>query len=290
MTRDSKRIKTFYQWAKEFFLVKVTPYLIPNQDVDLGQEIYNDPYSKISICTTCMGRTMHLKKTYIKNIEDNLSYPNIEFVLLNFGSNDSMDAWVREHLKEYINRGIVMYYHTQEPRKFHASKAKNLSHRLSSGEILVNLDADNYLGKDFAFFTNYLFQRKKNIFLHFSGRGFRYYDTCGRIAVKREDFFKVGGYNEAFKSMAYQDIDFIKRLEVTELRSIRVDHINFLRTIKHGSDLRVANVDEDDLDSMRQHNIQIAHQELMKGKYRVNLNGFQPYEVRKNFSDVKRVL
>ncbi len=64
---------------------------------------------KISICTTCMDRLAQLKETYIKNIEDNINYPNLEFVLLNYNSKDDLDTWAISDLKPYIDKGIVNY-------------------------------------------------------------------------------------------------------------------------------------------------------------------------------------
>lgn len=47
-------------------------------------------FYSISFCTVCMNRTLHLKETLIKNIRDNSAYPNLEYVLLNYGSKDEM--------------------------------------------------------------------------------------------------------------------------------------------------------------------------------------------------------
>ena len=45
---------------------------------------------KISICTTCMDRGFDLKKTLPKNIEDNKSYPHLEFVILDYNGKDQI--------------------------------------------------------------------------------------------------------------------------------------------------------------------------------------------------------
>jgi hypothetical protein len=33
-------------------------------------------------------------------------------------------------------------------------RAKNIAHQIATGDIVCNLDADNYTGKDFAFYIN----------------------------------------------------------------------------------------------------------------------------------------
>ena len=54
-----------------------------------------------------MGRTYQLQKTYIQNIEDNLPYGDVNFVLLNYNSQDGMDEWVNESLSDYIKKGLL---------------------------------------------------------------------------------------------------------------------------------------------------------------------------------------
>ena len=155
-----------------------------------------------------MNRLYQLEKTYIKNILDNIDYPNIEFVLVNYNSNDGMDQWARDTLGEYIDRGIVSYYHTKEPESYHLCKAKNLSHKLATGDILCNLDGDNYTGRDFAFYLNYLFNRDgiKNLY-QFTKPPF--WGTVGRIAVHQETFYNLGGYDESLHAVGHDDIDFL---------------------------------------------------------------------------------
>ena len=51
---------------------------------------------KVSICTTCMDRLSDLKQTLPQNIQDNLDYPNVEFVVLDYNSKkDDVDGWIK---------------------------------------------------------------------------------------------------------------------------------------------------------------------------------------------------
>ena len=148
-------------------------------------------FLKLSFCTVCMNRLMHIRETFIQNIMDNESYPSIEFNLLNYNSNDDMDGWVRDNLSGYLQAGIVKYYHTKEPRYFERSHSRNMIFKLSGGDILCNIDADNFTGKDFAFFVNRTlnqnFQDRMLIRNHVvekeSDR-----NTFGRICVRKDDF------------------------------------------------------------------------------------------------------
>ena len=152
-----------YTLLKDFFLMHIARLLTPRNDEPLPEEIFSTdlPHLKISYCTTCMGRLNHLQKTYLKNIQNNIDYGNIEFVLINYNSNDGLDEWAQKNLSKLIENGTVKYFLTKDPAHFHMAKAKNLAHRLATGQILVNLDADNYLGKNNAFYLNYLYSKKE---------------------------------------------------------------------------------------------------------------------------------
>ena len=148
------------------------------------------PKQSISFCTTCMNRFFHLKKTFLKNVENNKNYSGVEFVLLNYNSQDELHEWAKKNLPPYIERGLVSYYHTTEPKSFHASKAKNLAHKVAKGEILCNLDGDNFTGKDYAFYINHQIQTKgMNGLFHFKKAP--YWGTEGRIVLSKKNFIPV---------------------------------------------------------------------------------------------------
>lgn len=282
-----------YEMLKRFILVYVATWLTPKKDKKLPPEIYNcAEYLKISYCTTCMGRTSHLKKTYIRNILDNIDYPDIEFILVNYNSADDMDEWVKEHLSDYIEKGVVIYYKTSDPETFHMSKAKNLSHRLASGPIMVNLDADNFIGKDNAYFINYYYKKHgmKSI-LRFSKGDFRYFDTCGRIALSKESFIELGGYREDLLPYGEEDLDLIKRAEALNAQVGTVEIVNFLRTVKHTNTLRAKNYDREvELRKMREINQHKVREGLENKQFRVNTTGHQPFTIYKNFNNTAMVI
>ncbi len=275
-----------FEMFKRFVLIYVATWLTPRKDKKLPSEIYQPTGQlKISYCTTCMGRTQHLKKTYIKNILDNLDYPHVEFILVNYNSADDMDEWVKGHLGSYIEKGIVVYYKTPDPKTFHMSMAKNLSHRLATGDVVVNLDADNYLGKDNAFFINHHYQlHGMHSILRFSKSDFRYFDTCGRIAMSKIHFEKLGGYREDLLPYGEEDLDLIRRAEAINCQVHTSETVNFLRTIKHTNTLRAKNYDKEvELRRMRQLNQQKVREGLENKQYKANPEGFQSFILHKNF-------
>ncbi|HEY3402113.1 MAG TPA: glycosyltransferase family A protein [Ohtaekwangia sp.] len=201
---------------------------------DLPPAIYSDALAKksISFCTNCMNRLYHLRHTVEKNIKANQDYPNVEFVLMNYNSGDGMHEWVQKHLMNYIESGILNYYYTGDPQYFHMSKAKNLAHRLAKGDIVCNLDGDNFTGMDFAFYINYMFNKcGDEIILRFNKPQFS--GTEGRIVLTRKNFEKLGGYDESFYPAGYQDFDLIDRAKAMGLAFENIEIENFLRYLSN---------------------------------------------------------
>lgn len=107
---------------------------------------------QISFCITCMNRLKHLQETLEKNILDNFLVDEVEFVVLDYNSQDGLEEWIAQSMMKYIEMGILVYYRTTEPAYYRRSHSRNMVFRLAEGEVVCNLDADNYLGRGFAEF------------------------------------------------------------------------------------------------------------------------------------------
>lgn len=142
-----------------------------------------------------MGRLHHLMQTLPANIANTASYPDREFVVVNYGSKDALHEWMRDHMKPWIDQGVVKYYRTQEPEYFVATHAKNIAHRQATGDILCNVDADNFLQEGFC---EYLVgvMKPQTIVVSPSADSFGNPGCCGKIATWREHFYAVNGYDE----------------------------------------------------------------------------------------------
>ena len=108
--------------------------------------------TRIAFCTTCKGRLQHLMQTIPENLKDNASYRNAVFVVVDYGGQDKLAEFCSENYPEEVKSGrlVVYTYPSQEP--FKMAHAKNMAHRLGileGGDILCNLDADNFLGPRF---------------------------------------------------------------------------------------------------------------------------------------------
>ena len=251
----------------------------------LPAEIYTPKkFYSVSLCITCMNRLFHLKETIEQNIQDNASYPNIEFVLIDYNSQDGLEEYVKENLMRYIDKGILNYYKTTEPKKFHASYAKNLSHALAQGEIICNLDGDNYTGKDFAFYLNYLFNQKgeNNIYQFFKRP---YWGTVGRLSFYRDNFFKLGGYDEDLLPIGHEDLDLVNRARNMGINLEQTQVENFLKYLSNTTKEKAENCTDtnEDYYSLLNANIETSNENIRNGKLVANPGGMKNFVVYKNF-------
>ena len=113
-----------------------------------------------------------------------------------------------------METGYLRYVRTNNLPFWHASIAKNTSHKIARGNILVNLDCDNFTGKRGAEHILRVFQKYGNHILFHQWSGISKDGTYGRISYHRNTFFRLGGYDESFLPMGYQDHDIIRRFQM----------------------------------------------------------------------------
>ncbi|MGE3713976.1 MAG: glycosyltransferase family A protein [Alphaproteobacteria bacterium] len=190
-----------------------------------------DATPKISFCTTCKGRLHHLQQTLPQNLANTADYDNVEFVILNYDSPDNLDSWIREHYADEIASGRIRYARVDDKPHFHMAHAKNLSHRLATGDILCNLDADNIIAPNSARWMAEQFAQKPDIVIrnmwepihrrllqgHLNDKGFG-----GRIAITRDNFNRLHGYDENMPGWEGDDDNLIARAQHTGLQLIKV--------------------------------------------------------------------
>jgi len=163
---------------------------------------------RISLCTTCFNRASQLKQVFASNVEVIRGEESVEWLILNYNSRDDLDEYMLPILRSKTCN--IRYVKEVSGRRWHMSLAKNISHKLASGDILLNLDCDNRIGEALKQIRE-TFKANVGAMHLWSGR---YGDgTCGRIAIRRELFFNAGGYDESFRPMAYQDEDLLERLK-----------------------------------------------------------------------------
>ncbi len=197
---------------------------------------------KISFCTTVMNRLSHLKETLPANLHDNEDCADLEFVILDYNSDDGLEDYIYANYRREIYSKRIVYFRSKTSKYFNRSHSRNLAFKLARGRILCNIDADNYTGKGFASYVKKMFDSDRNIFLSAIGSmqmGRR--DCLGRICLLKEDFFKIGGFDERMNSYGFEDYDLINRLSMAGLKNTIITKRNFLTAIEHANVERLKN-------------------------------------------------
>lgn len=200
----------------------------------------------IVFVTTCKGRTEHLRQTLPQNLVDN---PHSRFVVLDYSSKDGLNNFLREDMGGAIQSDRLAVYHFPTADRFSMGHAKNMAARcgmIEGADVLVTLDADNFTGPAFEDFIaanlfaprEFLcpdFPRIKSL-PHGPGRPQRGY--AGRLAIRPQDFLKMGGYDETFDTWRGEDIDLIARMQRVGGFTMRTIPNHFLAAIPHNAKVR----------------------------------------------------
>lgn len=205
---------------------------------------------KISFCTTCKNRLHHLKETLPANLRQNPDGEGyeVEFVVLNYGDEEGLHEWITTdpEMVAAMESGRLKYVRSEQP-VFRMAHAKNMAHRMATGDVLCNLDADNYAGKNFAGALADFFSKHENAILSPSHRVSRHFPPeergfFGRMALPRKAFEQLGGYDESFKGWGGEDTDLARRARLMGLKYYRFENMEYLGIIPHSNEARVANM------------------------------------------------
>lgn len=154
---------------------------------------------KISFCTTCKGRLWQLEQTLPKNLAMLDDYS--EIVLLDYQSPDGLKAYIYQKFKEHLDNGKLKYFQMVEDYAYTSSYAKNVAHKLASGEILFNLDADNSIYNGLL----YELRKLKDNQLFLPVLGLENEGILGRLGYTKNTFYRLSGYDENIVGMKGDD-------------------------------------------------------------------------------------
>jgi hypothetical protein len=181
---------------------------------------------KLSLFTTCKGRLHHLLETLPANLKTAEKHANVEFVVMDYNSLDGMRAWAEKELAPHIESGRLVYVHEKTVQYHSMSHSKNTVLQLVTGEIAVNVDADNLISPIFI----------QTVFDSFAKHGSRIYvtgpqsvrrgdprdGTYGRIAFPIEMFHQLRGYDEAMCGWGAEEWDFLRRANAVGYSQVKL--------------------------------------------------------------------
>jgi hypothetical protein len=194
----------------------------------------------IAFCTTCRGRAQHVSRTLPRNLVDNESYPNAKFIMVDYASQDWLEEHLRANYEKHIASGRLVVYTYRGDHAFRMAHAKNIAHRMGiaeGAEILVNMDADNYTGPNFA---GYVAEKVKDGNTYLWARmvqGVMDRGICGRLVVPSQVFLKTGGYDEIHETWGHDDKDFHGRIRRLGCVGVEIDPL-YLHAIRHNDKMR----------------------------------------------------
>lgn len=165
---------------------------------------------KISICTQIKNRLYQFKETFYRNYETINKYENVQWTIVDINSTDGLKNFIESNLFSNIN-----YFECIDSINYSIPIAKNFSYRLSSGDYLFSLDADNFLGSiiDKIIELNYI-----PIYCNKFSLG-----VYGRIGCDRNTIERVGGYDESFLPAGHHEQDFMSRCNLINCNFTHVD-------------------------------------------------------------------
>lgn len=184
-----------------------------------------------------MNRLHHLQETLPMNVLDCADNENVEFVILDYNSTDGLDLWMKNNLHSLASK--VVYYKTNEPKFYNRSHSRNMAFRLATGDILINLDADNYAGKGFFDNVKEVFEQNQSVFIAPQDESLS--DTFGKIGMTKADFLAIKGYDEMIKGYGFEDNDIKNRLQNLGRKKLEYSQPEFLKAITHTEEERIKN-------------------------------------------------
>jgi len=228
---------------------------------------------KISFCITCMNRLDDLMITLPANIHANASYPDCEFVLLDYNSSDGLGEWIRRKMKRHIESGKLIYYRTDEPKYYSMSHSRNVAFKVATGDIVNNVDADNFTfdgapcSMCFAEWLNEQAQLhpEKTVFAKTKQITIMH----GRIGFHKAEFINdLGGYDEGFDGYGHDDQDIVERALGLGFNIVKWGSLYFYR-IQTPPDKKNVNL-KDDWDETRRRNRELSGRNLLSGRFKAN--------------------
>lgn len=158
----------------------------------------------ISYCIPCKNRTYDLKESLPTVFASAALSPPIEVVILNYGSTDDLDDYVKSLVPP---EGVTLTYKVYDKNPFfHMAHARNLVLLAASGEYIINAQADLLM-------TPRYFSEIRRLLTETGAVWMRPPERSGVLVVKKQEFIDSGGVDERFEFYGPEDKDLANRLK-----------------------------------------------------------------------------
>ena len=206
----------------------------------------------VSLICACKNRNAPLKIS----LSSWLLFEEIkEIIIVDWSSDNSI-----EYLTKLDSRIKVITVPDQQ--YFNQPQPLNLAARIATGDYILKVDTDYILNPYFNFFECYKvdsssFLCGQNDYQEFEINSSPYFKYLrGLLFVTRENYLKVGGYNEIHTQYyAYEDDEIVHRLELLGLKKKKVCYNHHIIHIPHPDKKRVENFEAYHTDKKLEENI-----------------------------------
>ncbi|MBN2823918.1 MAG: glycosyltransferase [Campylobacterales bacterium] len=177
----------------------------------------------ISIITTVKNRLAHLKQSLPKMVQQS----HCEVIVVDCQCGEGSSQWIENN---YSNVRIIK---DEGHQVFCAACGRNKGASIAQGELLLFIDADQILEGDLGL---WIVQNYQKGFFYEVGEP-RSLSAWGIIICAKEDFIKIGGYDEAFGLWGGEDIDLVNRLRALGCKK-NFFSSHYINSLEHGDELR----------------------------------------------------
>jgi len=158
----------------------------------------------LSLCTWCRDWPP-LREALPANLATIAALPWVQICVVDVGSVDGTAEWLQD--LEVDNPQLRVFSCQLKP--LHFARAYNLCHFAAiewGADIVASVDADNVIGPNYCDFVRNTILEDPLAIVH-CWTGDWLDGTCGRLALHRDLFTRIGGYDESLDRIGNQDLD-----------------------------------------------------------------------------------
>lgn len=174
---------------------------------------------KLSYCTTCHGRVWQLTRTLPHNTKY-LKSGDVELVIVAY-NDDRVKPFLQANYADYLGDGrIRVIEHDSDKvfadgRRFSCGYVKDIAHRAGLGDVLFNLDADNFIDDEL---HQTLLTLPANTLLITKQSEWQPDGRSGRIGCHKSDYGKIY-YRDKGRN---DDGDFMLQAHLARIKKIQI--------------------------------------------------------------------